>query len=81
MPIWKRVELLNRKNLENIKMDELKERMARQLDLLHEECQRVKMFVNENGFDCTTAPFVIVKNYRDALKKHMAVLRENLADF
>jgi len=47
------------------------------IDLLTEEHQRAKMFVNSNGFDCTTAPFVIVKNYRDALKKHIVVLRDN----
>ena len=58
----------------------MKERIQKQIDLLTQEHQRVKMFLNENGFDCTTAPFVLVKNYRDSLKKHIEVLRMNLED-
>lgn len=58
----------------------MNERIEKQLDLLHEECQRAKMFLNENGFDCTTAPYVIVKRYRDELKKHMELLRMNLEE-
>lgn len=52
--------------------------LEKQLVALHLECQRVKMFINENGFDCTTAPYVIARNYRDELKKHMEVLRMNI---
>lgn len=55
-------------------------KIEKQIELLTEEHQRAKMFLNENGFDCTTAPFVIVKQYRDALKKHIEVLRINLED-
>lgn len=58
----------------------MKERIQKQIDLLTQEHQRVKMFLNENGFDCTTAPFVLAKNYRDSLKKHIEVLRMNLED-
>lgn len=59
----------------------MKERIQKQIDLLTQEHQRVKMFLNENGFDCTTAPFVLAKDYRDALKKHIEVLRMNLEDY
>ena len=58
----------------------MKENIQTQIKLLTEEQQRVKIFLNENGFDCTTAPFVIVKNYRDALKKHIEILRMNVED-
>lgn len=59
---------------------DLNQRIERQLILLHDECQRAKKFLNDNGFDCTSAPFVIVKEYRDALKQHMSVLRMNLEE-
>ena len=45
-----------------------------------EEQIRAKMFLNENNFPCTTAPYVIVKQYRDAIKKHLELLRMNLED-
>jgi hypothetical protein len=54
--------------------------IERQIELLTEEHQRAKMFANENGFNCTTAPFVLVKQYRDALKEHIKILRMNLED-
>lgn len=54
------------------------ERIRNMLLLLEEEQRRVKVFINENGFDCTTAAFVIAKNYRDELKKHIKVLNDNL---
>lgn len=57
---------------------EINEKMKRQLELLQEECTRVKRFLNENGLDCTTAPFAIAKRYRDELKTHMVVLRMNI---
>lgn len=56
----------------------MNEQIKKQLRLLNEEQDRAKIFVNENGFDCTTAPYVIVKQYRDAIKKHMEVLRCNI---
>ena len=54
--------------------------IERQIELLTEEHQRAKMFLNENNFPCTTAPFVIVKQYRDAIKEHIEILRMNLED-
>jgi len=45
---------------------------------MEEEQRRVKQFLNENNFNCTTAPYVIGKQYRDAIKEHIKVLRMNL---
>lgn len=56
----------------------LTDKIMNQLELLAEESRRVKTFLNENGFDCTTAPFAIVKRYRTELKEHMKVLHMNL---
>ena len=58
----------------------MNERIKKQIELLHEECQRAKLFLIDNGFDCTSAPYVIVKRYRDELKKHLELLRMNLED-
>jgi hypothetical protein len=58
----------------------IKEEAIRQLKLLTEEQCRAKMFLNENGFDCTTAPAVIVKRYRDDIKKYCEILRMNAYD-
>lgn len=59
-------------------MSDLTDEIKRMYDLLDEEQMRVKIFVNENGFNCTTAPFVLAKQYRDALKRQMEVLRCNM---
>lgn len=56
----------------------MKNEIKRQIFLLEEEQKRVKQFLNENNFNCTTAPYVIAKKYRDAIKKHIEVLRMNL---
>ena len=58
--------------------DSCEGKMWRQYDLLTREQSRVKQFINENGFNCTTAPFVLAKRYRDEIKKHLQVLRDNL---
>jgi hypothetical protein len=58
----------------------MKERIEKQIELLTEEQFRVKVFLNENGFDCTTAPWVLAKEYRDRLKEHIKILRMNLED-
>ena len=56
-------------------------KIQEQIDFLNAEQQRVKMLINEVGkFDCTTAPYVIVKNYRDAIKAHLRVLLSNIED-
>jgi hypothetical protein len=39
----------------------MNEEIEKQIKLLEEEQLRAKLFVNENNFNCTTAPFVIVK--------------------
>lgn len=56
----------------------MEKEIRRQIDLLEEEQKRVKQFLNENNFNCTTAPYVIAKKYRDAIKKHIEVLKMNL---
>jgi len=56
----------------------MNERIEKQIELLTQEQIRVKTFLNENGFDCTTAPYVLAKEYRDKLKAHIKLLRMNL---
>lgn len=58
----------------------MNEQIKKQIKLLTEEQIRAKLFLNENGFNCTTAPYVIVKEYRDKLKEHIKLLRMNLED-
>ena len=58
----------------------MKKEIERQIELLTEEQFRVKVFLNSNNFPCTTAPFVIVKEYRDKLKAHIKLLQMNLED-
>jgi hypothetical protein len=58
----------------------MNEEIKRQIELLTEEHQRAKLFLIENGFNCTSAPYVIVKQYRDDIKKHLELLRMNLED-
>lgn len=58
----------------------MKQEIERQIELLTEEQFRVKVFLNTNNFPCTTAPFVIAKEYRDKLKEHIKILRMNLED-
>ena len=56
----------------------MNEEIKKQINLLEEEQTRVKQFINENNFNCTTAPYVIAKQYRDAIKKHIKILKINL---
>ena len=58
----------------------MRQEIERQIELLTEEQFRVKVFLNTNNFPCTTAPFVIAKEYRDKLKEHIKILRMNLED-
>ena len=55
----------------------MNEEIKRQIELLTEEHQRAKLFLIENGFNCTSAPYVIVKQYRDAIKKHFMFFNKN----
>ena len=61
-------------------MSDLRTEIERQIELLTAEQFRVKVFLNENNFPCTTAPFVLVKEYRDKLKAHIKLLQMNLED-
>ena len=54
--------------------------LQHQLEVLTEEIHRVKEVINMNGFDVTTAPYVIMKRYRDELKAHAKLIRETIAD-
>lgn len=49
-----------------------------QIEVTLAEIERAKTFVNDNGFDCTTAQFFIVQQYRKALKQHLNNLYDNL---
>jgi hypothetical protein len=59
----------------------MRERIEKQIKLLTEEQFRVKAFVNENGFDCTTAPYVMAVEYRTKLKEHIKTLKMNLEHY
>jgi hypothetical protein len=60
----------NKQNVNNLDYTELRKEkqmqthIDQQIKLLQEEHIRAKNFINENGFDCTTAPWIIVKRYR-----------------
>lgn len=58
----------------------MNDEIKRQIELLTKEHERAKMFLNENGFNCTTAPFALVKQYRTAIKEHIKVLRMNVEE-
>jgi hypothetical protein len=60
------------------KINNMNEEIKKQINLLEEEQTRVKQFINENNFNCTTAPYVIAKQYRDEIKKHIGILKMNL---
>jgi hypothetical protein len=60
------------------KINNMNEEIKKQINLLEEEQTRVKQFINENNFNCTTAPYVIAKQYRDEIKKHIKILKMNL---
>ena len=53
----------------------LEDSIKTQLEFVEQEIFRVKMLINAAGFDCTTAVYAHVKQYRDALKKHAELLR------
>ena len=59
-------------------LNNMNEEIKKQINLLEEEQTRVKKFINENNFNCTTAPYVIAKQYRDEIKKHIKILKMNL---
>ena len=59
-------------------LNNMNEEIKKQINLLEEEQTRVKKFINENNFNCTTAPYVIAKQYRDENKKHIKILKMNL---
>jgi hypothetical protein len=51
-----------------------------QIEKVREELKRAKDFVNMNGYNCTTAVFTIVHQYRLELKRHLNILMINLGD-
>lgn len=61
-------------------IEDLRSEMERQYTLLLDECQRVKMFINNNNFDVTTAPYQIVHRYQLELKQQLNLLRNNISD-
>ncbi len=63
--------------LQHNRLEKMNDQIKKQIDALTVEISRVKQFVNENNFDCTTAPYVLVKQYRDALKAHVKLLMIN----
>ena len=70
--------VLTTNNKINNKINNMTEEINKQINLLEQEQVRVKQFINENNFNCTTAPYVIAKQYRDDIKKHIKILKMNL---
>lgn len=60
------------------KCSTMNQQIQKQIEVLEQEQFRVKTLINENGFDCTTAPYIIMKRYRDELKSHIKILKMNL---
>ena len=58
----------------------MNEKIKEQIELIAEEQMRAKQFLIDNNFDCTTAPSVIVRRYRDDLKRYLSILRLNLEE-
>ena len=52
--------------------------IKKQINFLEYEIERVKEYINDAGFDCSTSVYVIAKRYRDEMKAHLQVLRMNL---
>jgi len=55
-----------------------KAELQSQIEKVREELKRSKDFVNMNGYNCTTAVFTIVHQYRLELKRHLNILMINL---
>ena len=49
----------------------------RQINQLEQEQIRAKQWINESGFDCTSAPWIMVRRYRKELKDHLMTLKLN----
>lgn len=49
----------------------------KQINQLEQEQIRVKQWINESGFDCTSAPWIMAREYRKALKDHLMNLKLN----
>lgn len=57
-----------------------KAELQSQIEKVREELKRSKDFVNVNGYNCTTAVFTIVHQYRLELKRHLNILMINLGE-
>lgn len=66
--------------LKEQKMSFNREEAKKMLQFLMVEQQNAKLRLNEAGYSCTSAPYVIVKQYRDSIKKYCEVLRMNVYD-
>jgi hypothetical protein len=49
-------------------------------NVIHEECQSVKIFANKNGFHHGTMMWPIIKQYRDSLKGVMEMIKIDIDD-
>lgn len=54
--------------------------IKKQISFLEYEIERVKEYVNNAGFDCSTSVYAITKRYRDEMKEYLKVLRMNSND-
>jgi len=58
----------------------MQKNIKNQIDALTQEQIRAKTFINDNLFDCTTAPFFITGKYRRDLKNQIEILKLNLSE-
>lgn len=60
------------------KKDDMDTKIKEQVEFIKSELARTKSAINSTNFDCTTAPYVLVKQYRDSLKIQLNLLLCNL---
>lgn len=58
----------------------LKAEIEAQIDFLSVERLRAKAAINSSGYNCTSAPYMLYRDYSDAIKRHIKVLLDNLED-
>jgi hypothetical protein len=60
------------------KNDDMDTKIEEQVEFIKSELARTKFAINSTKFNCTTAPYVLVKQYRDSLKIQLNLLLCNL---
>ena len=76
---WCDDDVKNIDTIINQEMDKSKmiQEIDRQINQLEQEQIRAKQWINESGFDCTSAPWIMVRRYQKELKDHLMTLKLN----